>query len=257
MTLASHDSLTSPLLKKAGFRHAFFFRTGGVSGAPFDSLNFSSLTGDSADDVAENHRRAAAWFGIEKERLHYLRQVHGTAAKVVTADDQFETSVREEGDIVITNSAQVAAGIRTADCVPILVACRKTGWVSAIHSGWKGCEINAAAQGVTALRRQGAEDIIAAIGPHLSQDSFEVSRDVAERLIHSSPEKDIARWVGEKAYIDLRKMVEAQLIEAGLAAESIDHVEGCTFIEEDKYFSFRRDGEKSGRLLSAILGGKR
>jgi hypothetical protein len=244
---------TSPLLRQAGFTHAFFGRQGGVSTGDFSSLNFSTLTGDSEETVRQNLDIAARHLGVARTHLYFLTQVHGVAAKLVTGKEEQNAVEAEEGDIVLTRAPGVAAAIRTADCVSILLACPDTGWVSACHSGWQGCVKNAAGAAVRELEKHDCGRILAAIGPHISQAAFEVSNDVAEELLSASPDKDVVDRSQKKPHVDLRRMVRAQLVEAGLSDSDIDDVPGCTVQQEDNFFSFRRDREKSGRMLSAIV----
>jgi copper oxidase (laccase) domain-containing protein len=92
------------------------------------------------------------------------------------------------------------------------------------------------------------------VGPHISLQSFEVGADVARQLVDASPDKDIVDHSYEKPHVNLRKMVRAQLRDGGLADADIDDVAGCTVLETARFFSYRRDGNPSGRLLSAIVG---
>jgi len=152
-------------------------------------------------------------------------------------------------------AAQVACGVKVADCVPILVADRRSGAVLAIHSGWQGTAVNVAAASVTALRGVlGASgDLLAAIGPHIEVCCFEVGDDVAERLRSSAPAADaVDRRQGARPHVNLRRIVRAQLSALGLHEEAIEDVGGCTKCDKARFFSYRRDGENSGRMLAAI-----
>lgn len=246
---------TSVLLNEAGVPHAFFSRKGGCSGGNFASLNFSALTGDTEENVKKNCAIAAGCLDLPVERLYYLKQVHGTATVEVKGSEDPSTIHQLEGDIVLASGPQVGAAIRTADCVPVLLACPTTGFVAACHAGWQGCEKNAAGAAVHALKARGAGRLLAAIGPHISQAAFEVSDDVAQRLLNASPDKEIVDRSYKKPHVNLRKMVRAQLRAAGLDDADIDDVAGCTVLDEDDYYSFRRDGEASGRMLSVVIGG--
>lgn len=253
------------MLSRAGFAHAFFTRLGGVSLPPFDALNFLAAVGDAAPAVFENRRRAAAYLGIASSRLYFLSQVHGTAARELWGDEDWDSVVSSTGDITLSKVAGVGCGVRSADCVPVLIADRKSGAVSAVHSGWKGTVARAAAVGVMALKRLlgGQGDWVAAIGPHIERCCFEVGLDVAEALKQASPlgEKAIVEGSAHqqndrKAKADLRAIVRAQLVEAGVENEWIEDVAGCTMCNPNLFFSYRRDGAKSGRLLSAIVAGR-
>jgi polyphenol oxidase len=247
--------LESALLRKHGFRHAFFTRKGGVSEGPFSSLNFTTVTGDSAANVAENRRRAAKALGVRPEHLFVLSQVHGIAHARVTTSTNHEALAQDQGDIVVAGEP-VAAAIRTADCVPVLLACTQSGLVAACHAGWKGCVAGAVPESVRVLRELGATSLIAAIGPHISSAAFEVAEDVATELLGASPDPNIIEVREGKFYGNLRRMARAQLVSSALHDAAIDDVFGCTVFDRDHFFSFRRDGEVSGRMLSAIVGGR-
>jgi polyphenol oxidase len=244
------------LLTSEGFRHAFFTRLGGVSAPPFDSLNVAAVsTGDSAESVAENVRRCAAALDVPEARLYFLSQVHGTKTHIVDGTEDREQVVRCEGDLVASKVSGVAPGVRSADCVPVLLADRRKGAVVAVHSGWRGTVANAVAAGVSALREIAPDaSIIAAIGPHIEACCFEVGHDVALALAQASVEGDrvIDRSRG-RPRVDLRRIVRAQLSRVGVDLSLVEDVRGCTVCDASRWYSFRRDAEKSGRLLSAIV----
>jgi YfiH family protein len=132
-----------------------------------------------------------------------------------------------------------------------LVADRRSGAVAAVHSGWKGTVANITDAAITRLRAAlgGPGDMVAAIGPHIQACCFEVGEDVAERLEaapggHGSVDRSAAR-----PHASLRRIVRAQL---EILDVEVDDVYGCTVCEEESFYSYRRDREKSGRMLAAI-----
>jgi hypothetical protein len=252
---AAAEGLESALLAGAGFRHAFFTRRGGVSRAPWDTLSFAISVGDDPGAVHENLARAARALEIPLGQLYMLNQVHGTAHRELTGGEDRDEVIRSVGDITVSRAAGVACGVRSADCVPVLVADRRTGAVAAIHSGWRGTVAGAAAAGVAALRELagGPGDLCAAVGPHIEACCFEVGEDVAASLAGCSRAGRGAVLPGARPRVDLRRIVRAQLEAAGLDAAAIDDVRGCTVCEPERFHSHRRDGERSGRMLSAIV----
>ena len=245
--------LRSSLLTRAGFRHAFFTREGGVSEGAYATLNFAWSTGDDEARVRENLARAARLLEIAPGRLFFLSQVHGVTCREVSSASPWEEVVRTEGDALVSTDPAVACAVRSADCVPILIADERSGAACAVHSGWRGAVSDAAAAGVRALgRRAGGEArLIAAIGPHISAGAFEVSPEVALELEAASPCPGVVDRSGPRPRVDLRTMVEAQLLRAGVA--EVDHVPGCTVSSPELFFSYRRDGARSGRHLSAVV----
>lgn len=250
------EFLDSALLRQAGFRHAFFTRNGGVSAGPYESLSFSESVGDLPENVRENLARAAVVLGVEPARLFFLSQVHGRTAHVVDGGSRRDDVVRTEGDVLLSADPGVACGVRSADCVPVLVADRRSGAVAAVHAGWRGVVAGAVESAVERLRALvgGELDLIAAIGPHISLQAFEVSEDVAAELLRSSPDPGVVeRPPGARPHVDLRRIARAKLTALGLAPHAIDDVPGCTVLDRARFFSYRRDGARSGRHLSAIV----
>jgi YfiH family protein len=249
--------LTSRLLADAGFRHGFSLRSGGVSAAPLDSLNLARNLGDDPAAVAENHRRLAQAIGYAPERLFEVSQVHGCAVEQVLARDQPSDLRCREADALLARGPDQAVGVRVADCVPILLAHPRSGAVAAVHAGWRGVAADIVGAAVRALAGSAQpEELLAAIGPHIGVEAFEVGHEVAEQLARSVPEE--ARVVihrEPRPHVDLARGVRAQLERAGLRAERIERVPGCTFAEPARFFSFRRDGQSSGRQLAVIVAG--
>jgi YfiH family protein len=161
-----------------------------------------------------------------------------------------------EGDALVGASNAYALCIRTADCVPILIGCRTTGIAAAVHAGWRGIVARVVPAAVEALINKGAEreSLVAAIGPHIGPVHFEVSYEVAQELDQCAPEADaICRRDGARPTVRLAQLVVAQLLGCGVAKEGIDVVALCTFSKSDEFFSYRRDGSRSGRELSVIM----
>lgn len=247
---------TSPLLTRAGFRHAFFTRQGGVSSGPYSSLSFSVAAGDTEACVSANLELAARALGVRSSRLYYVSQVHGATALLVDGTEDRGEVLLREGDALVGQNPEAALGVRMADCLPILVGDRRSGAVAAIHAGWRGLVRGVVASGIEALRRKASApgEYVASIGPHITGRAFEVSEDVADQLAQAShAEGVVERGRGPRPHVDLARIARAQLEEAGVLPDSIDVVEGCTFSEPMHFFSFRRDGPKSGRHLAAIV----
>jgi YfiH family protein len=249
------EILRSSLLDRAGFRHAFFTRRGGHSRRPFDSLHFGA-GGHDGVTLAANVRVAAKALEVEASRLYVVTQVHGRDVTVVRGNEDRDDVLAREADVVVTRASGVACGVKVADCVPVLVADRETGTVAAIHSGWQGTVAGVVGAGIAAVRRELGRhgDLVAAVGPHIEACCFEVGDDVARRLEACAPGAPVVReGRGARPHVDLRRIVREQLRAAGLAEDAIDDVAGCTKCDAARFFSYRRDGERSGRLLSAIV----
>ncbi|WP_438041169.1 peptidoglycan editing factor PgeF [Sorangium sp. So ce128] len=255
------EALESPLLAAAGFSHAFFTRRGGVSAPPWDTLSFAIALGDDPAAVRENLERAARRLGIPAARLYFLSQVHGVEARVLTGEEDRDDVVREVGDVTLSRVPGVGCGVRSADCAPILLADRRTGAVAAVHSGWRGTVRRVVVEAARALRSLAGPgaDLVAAIGPHIEACCFEVGDDVAADLAacSSAGAAAVVRGApGARPHVDVRRILKAQLTEVGLDATSVEDVPGCTACDPARFFSYRRDGHRSGRLLSVIVAGR-
>lgn len=257
----SAEVLESSVLRAAGFRHAFFTRRGGVSSGPYESLNFSSAVGDDPELVAANWRRAANALGVSEERLFYLSQVHGAGVVVLSERDVEVADARgavalREGDALASAVPGVACGVRTADCVPILIGDRRSGAVVAIHAGWRGVVRGVVPAGVLRLcelSSASGKELVAALGPHIGPSAFEVGEDVAAELERAGEGVQCVDRSGSKPRVALARIVRHQLLKAGLSEHAIDEVPGCTFTDRERFFSFRREGKVGGRHYSAIV----
>ena len=248
------EFLESALLREAGFRHAFFTRRGGVSTGAYASLSFSIAAGDEPDNVRQNLERAGAALGVAGKRIHFLSQVHGRVAHTLSGAEDQATLISVEGDALVSRAPGLACAVRSADCVPVLLADRRSGAVGAAHAGWRGAVQGVVSAAVAALHELAPNpDLVAAIGPHISAAAFEVSEDVTETILRASRDPHIVDRSRAKPHVGLRRMLRAELRSLGLADSAIDDVPGCTMLEPDRFFSFRRDGKASGRHLSAIV----
>lgn len=212
--------------------------------------------GDEPDHVDENLRRAGLLLGVEPTRVLYLSQVHGREARFYRHAEERRHLITLEGDALGGSDPSSAYGVRSADCVPILLADADSGAVMAVHAGWRGVVAGVVEAGVACLRKNIAGDgqLLAAIGPHISRAAFEVSTEVAAELAAVCPVTGaVERADNAKPHVDLRFIVTQKLLELGLTEAHVDQVGGCTFLDATQYFSFRRDGKRSGRHLSAIV----
>jgi YfiH family protein len=248
--------LRSELLKQHGFRHGFSLRYGGVSLPPFDSLNLARTLGDDAEHVAENHRRLAQEVGYDTGRLYEVSQVHGACVAEVDPELAPEAFRRNEADALLATRSGFAAGVRIADCAAVLLADPVSGAVAAVHAGWRGTVQRVVAEAVARLcERSGAspQRLLAAVFPHIGLDAFEVGSEVAAQIAESAPGARDVVVQREKPHVNLRRALLWQLSAAGLSAERVDSVAGCTYADKARFFSYRRDGARAGRHLAVIV----
>lgn len=246
--------MTLSYLTPAGFpatvKARFYTRQGGVSQGFFASLNVSAHKGDPFENICENRRRICNDVGISPPQLITLNQTHSDI--IITVKEPLTETT--EGDALATQTAGLLLGIQTADCVPILLADTASPWISAIHAGWKGARSGIIQKTVAQLENQGVKtrNIIAAIGPCIWQESYEVTEEFYERFppsffkVSTQPQ----RW-----YFDLPGYVTACLKEAGV--NTIIPSPANTFTDETRFFSnrrhFVRQEENFGGFLSTII----
>jgi len=193
--------------------------------------------------------------GVEMEALVRMRQVHGAEVFVAGRNGKdLSAPSSPEADIAVSDDPALALSVRTADCVPVLLADRRTGAVAAVHAGWKGTAAGAAMVAVRALASRfgtSASDIVAGVGPSIGPCCYEVGPDLTR---HFSAHPDAASWFSRdaKPRLDLWRATRDQLVRAGVAAAQIQVCALCTFDHPRLFHSYRRDGAGAGRLVAAI-----
>jgi YfiH family protein len=243
--------LRSERLAEAGFLHGFSTRRGGASTGPYDSLNLGRNVGDEPEHVEQNHRRLADAIGYDPARLFDASQVHGQTVLPLRGDERPEEVRGLKADALLAREPGVAVAVRTADCVPVLIADPTTGAVVAVHAGWRGVVSGVVREAVGALDSRDPRRLIAAVGPSIGPSCFEVGEDVATALAQVAGDGIVIRRGPAKPHVDLWRAVEHQLRELGV--KSIDTLGACTVCEPERFFSHRRDGPASGRMLSVVV----
>ncbi|AOE49987.1 peptidoglycan editing factor PgeF [Kangiella sediminilitoris] len=222
-------------------------RLGGVSKAPYDSLNLALHVGDSTRDVMDNRKTL-----IDSEQIPYpqwLNQTHST--NVVQHGVE-----AEEADGCYTSDKEKACLVMTADCLPVLLCDESGSWVAAVHAGWRGLSQGVLQQAVKKYR--GSSRLMAWIGPAISQQRFEVGSDVRESFLRNSPAyKTFFEERGNKWLCDLPNIAEYIL-----KAQSVDVYQCglCTYDLKERFYSHRREthnnnslhGAQTGRMVTAI-----
>lgn len=219
-------------------------RTGGISQGAYASLNLGAHVGDDADAVAENRRRLRQRIRLDVEPA-WLRQVHGTAvARAPLA------GAEPEADACWTSADNTACVVLTADCLPVLLTTRDGSQLAAAHAGWRGL-VGGVLEAVIDAMHTSPDDLLAWLGPAISQPAFEVGEEVREAFVSLDP--DAASCFDANArgrwQADLYGLARRRLAFAG-----VSEVYGggrCTSRETEAFFSYRRDGV-TGRMASLI-----
>jgi len=247
------ELITSALIRAP---HGFPTREGGVSVGAFASLNAAVSVGDERAHVEENLRRLAQAAQVDLSRLLTVSQVHGD--RVLQARPGGAPGVVSpplgEADALWTQEPGVAVGIRTADCLPILLEDPVGRRVAAAHAGWRGVLSEIAARTLEALEAAGsrAGDLRVAIGPCIQRCCFEVDGELPERFERAFGAEVVVRVPGkEKRHLDLPLAVRRTLVRAGVPEVQVEAIAACTSCDR-RFFSHRRDRGVTGRHLSFI-----
>lgn len=225
-------------------------RHGGVSPAPFASLNLGLNTADAPANVAENHRRFFDVIGAEIMSFASSHQVHGTGVLCATESGRYDGY-----DALIASRPGLLLGVTVADCVPILVYDAKKRAVAAIHAGWRGTVGSIVTKTLAAMQQQfstSAGNCYVYVGTCIDECSFEVGPEVAAQF---APEFTRVGPDTGQSYVDLKAANTAQLTHFGIPASQIEVSPFSTVLNNDDYFSYRaavsRAGQ-TGRMLAVI-----
>lgn len=197
-------------------------------------------------------------FDLKSRTAIWPRQTHGKKVGIVT--EQTLTEPFEETDALITSLPGVFIGVKTADCVPVLLYDSYTQTIAAVHSGWRGTVQNIVAETLQTMHNKfgtQASDVWAAIGPGISIEYYEVGPEVRTEFENQFQSKQISEIIKPKSngkiLLNLKKAIEFQLLEWGLPASQIDCMKACTFHASDCFYSARRDGAATGRMINGLM----
>lgn len=245
-------------LEENGFINGFSTRLGGVSPFPKNDLNLAGFDDDTDENIFENRRRFLQVFGNEFE-LATAWQVHGDDVKVVqNLNDAKDGNAKF--DALISNLDKVLVGVKTADCVPILIGDVATKAFAAVHAGWRGTVSSIVERAIKKMREEfgtKAEDLVCAIGAAATCKNYEIGQDVIDAFCENFPKSAhlFTPTRPNHALIDLHLANKEQLLAVGVFPANIYIAPFCTMERTDLFFSYRQEKKlygKTGRLLSAI-----
>ncbi|MBL7774992.1 MAG: peptidoglycan editing factor PgeF [Saprospiraceae bacterium] len=222
-------------------------REGGVSPAPYASLNLGINTGDTPENVAENRRRFCQALQFAPEQLAWSKQVHGAEIRLAVAPGGSEGF-----DALITNTPGVLVAVSVADCAPVLVYDPRRRAVAAIHAGWRGAAAGILGKTLEAMAQHFGTrpgDCLAFIGTCIDECSFEVGVEVAAAFAPDYWRFDPASG---KYFVDLKKNCAGQLENFGVPTGQISVSPFSTVLHNDRYFSHRNENGTTGRMLAVV-----
>ena len=222
-------------------------RHGGVSPAPYASLNLGMSTADAPENVTENRSRFWKGLGIEPEQVATSHQIHGSDVLVVLQPGQYTGY-----DALITRQKGIVLAVTIADCTPILIYDAKNEAVSAIHAGWRGTVQHIVAKTLDRMRQEfgtSPADCYAYVGTCIDACSFEVGEEVAEQFPEAHRQ---SIPTAGKYLVDLKKANFDQLLSSGVKKDRIQISIYSTVLHNPDYFSYRHESGQTGRMLACI-----
>ncbi|NLC11509.1 MAG: peptidoglycan editing factor PgeF [Firmicutes bacterium] len=246
----------SPMLKKiSGLYHGFSCRKGGISTGPFSSLNMGLKGGDRPEAVFRNRQLFLHALGLSEAELVLVKQVHGS--RVLEANSGL-AGCKEHlpADALVTAQKGIVLGIMAADCVVLYFFDPVNEAIGLAHAGWRG---TAAGIGIELLKTMKAlystrpENVKVAISPSIASCCYEVEQDVINSFAENGRLEELVYCKqGKKMTLDLKETNRKQLIKAGVKAEFIASSSYCTFCHQDLFYSYRRDGKKTGSMMAIM-----
>ncbi len=260
----------SPLLSATGVAHAFSTRIGGVSPAPYDTLNFGNpgdaQNPDPQTHIDENFVRLQNAINVPHAQRAWVKQVHSDRVEVVEYEPflgenrnaflKNHFAGQRQADALVTQEPDTLLAIRVADCVPILLADESGKLVAAAHAGWRGVVSGVLKRTVRTMLELDAKasGICAAIGPCISAEHFEVGTEVAEAFARADLAPAIIEQPGRKPHIDLVRALVMQLESLGVTR--IDTTDRCSVRDAQEFFSHRRNKGNTGRMVAVVAAAK-
>ena len=225
----------------------FSTRQGGASKGDFRSLNLGLRTGDNILDVKKNRTLFLQSLKISSENVAYTDQIHSPNVAIIS-----QPGIYPETDALITSEENIFLAIQTADCFPVFLFDPTNRIIAAVHCGWRSVLSGIIENTIGEMQSQfdvKDHNLLVSIGPGLQKSCFEIREDLYKRVdnsylgVHPDP---------QKRFFDLRKMIIFKLHNLGITGKAIFASNLCTKCNENMFYSFRRDGNRSGRMMGII-----
>jgi YfiH family protein len=226
---------------------AFSTRLGGFSQGIYAGLNLGLNTGDQSYNIKRNRESFFRYLAIEENQLACGQQLHTANVQLVSVPGIFK-----ETDALVTQQKNVFLTVLTADCFPVFLFDPLSSTVSIIHAGWRGTQAGIIENVFYSLKNElkiGVKHLLAAIGPGLQSECFEVREGVSgqfdDRYLSSAAES-------REKYLNLQQVILDKLLAQGVPKEQIEYSRECTRCSAEKFYSYRRQGKDSGRMMGII-----
>ena len=242
------------LIKFKNISHGFFGKKGGVSNGIYSALNCGPGSNDKISNVKKNLKIVSKKFKISPKNLILLKQTHSDKCHFIMKTP----SKKLVGDGLITSKKNLALGILTADCAPVLIYDKKLPMIAAIHVGWKGAFKNILKKCIKFMIKKGSKNknIFAVIGPSIFRENYEVKKDFMKKFLNlSNRNRKFFYFKNTKIFFDLKNFIKSQL--RSLKVSAIDVINKDTFKNRSEFFSARRalknKEDDYGRNISIIM----
>jgi len=225
----------------------FSTRIGGFSQNEYSTMNMGLNSGDNIDIVKKNRKQLFKMLKIDNKKLAIPKQIHSASVKKVT-----EPGIYPDTDALFTNSQDVLLSVQTADCLPLFVYEPDQKVIAVIHAGWQVTLKGIVTRTLEVLINEYSiqvSNLKIAVGPGIQSSCFEVREDVYSKF----PAEFLSKHEdSEKRYLDLQSFVKNQFVSRGVLEKNIYIDSTCTHCDDDRYYSYRRDKNHSGRMMGII-----
>ncbi len=237
-------------------------RYGGDSSGNYSTFNISPFSGDNAENQQINLGLLATELRISVQQIHFPYQTHSDNVKIINSDflqlsDLKKSAYLDGVDALITNLPQVCIGVTTADCVPVLIYDKEQKVVAAVHAGWRGtCSriVEKTFELMKVSYGTNPENVFASIGVSISPEVYNVGEELITEFEKADfPVTEIFNRLDNQLYLDLWNANKWLLMQMGVPENQIEIAKICSFTNSNNYFSARKLGMKSGRMLSGIM----
>ena len=234
--------------------HTFTTRHGGISKPPYNSNNLAFHVGDKAEDVISNQQSLARSLGYELKKLVHMRQIHSD--KVVIVDSTLHGFEHPpECDALVTDKPNIPLMVMTADCTPVLLFDPVENVIAVAHAGRAGAIKAIVPKTIKKMQqhfRCKREDILVVLGPSIQSCCYEVGEKIAKEVTEEGFGFAVVERKG-RYYLEVNAIIHRQLQEIGIKQENIEDLNICNACENDTFFSYRADSQKTGRIAGVLM----
>jgi len=247
-------TLSSNLISQhsALFAH-FTTRHGGLSKHPYMTLNLAFHVGDNAVNVKENHLLLSHELDYDVKKLVFMRQIHSDI--IIVVDESMNFATPPECDALITNCPNIPLMVMSADCTPILIYDRHNRAIGAVHAGRAGALNEILPKTLHSMGKEygtTADDIIVLLGPSIHGCCYEINESIAHEVFVKGY-ADSLHKENKRIFLDVNTILLCQLETLGIKKENIEVSDACTSCNNETYFSYRADAQKTGRIAGVIM----